>query len=179
MLASTVSVPIYGKLSDIYGRRPFFVLGIVLFMAGAVVSGAAQSMTMLIAGRAIQGLGAGGLIPLAMAATTQFFRSVGGTVGVTAMGALLTAGLQGGPAPGSLLAGAAGTATDAYRTALAEAMHTVFVACVPLIGLAFLATLLIEGRELRRTAQPDRGHTGEELFDELGAEFEEQPAVAR
>ena len=452
MLASTVSVPIYGKLSDIYGRRPFFVLGIVLFMAGAVVSGAAQSMTMLIAGRAVQGLGAGGLIPLAMAvigdliaprergkwqgltgavfgvasvvgpatggwiadnaswrwaffvslpfgvlalvvvwlgfrvevaapgtfgrlarrvparggsdqrargdrlgrrgvpvgvaqvvglfalgavlvagflvretrapepilplgmfrdrtiaaaqtalffvgaamfgtimfiplfvqgvlgdsaassgavltplmlafigasvvsgqivsrtgryrpvlvtaplvllagfllltqldvtstsgqvtldmvvvglglglgmqtyvlvvqnaapagamgvatAATQFFRSVGGTVGVTAMGALLTAGLQGGPAPGSLLAGAAGTASDAYRTALAEAMHTVFVACVPLIGLAFLATLLIEGRELRRTAQPDRGHTGEELFDELGAEFEEQPAVAR
>jgi len=67
MLASTVTVPIYGKLSDLYGRKPFFALGIALFMTGAVVSGLAQSMTMLIVGRSIQGLGAGGLIPLAMA----------------------------------------------------------------------------------------------------------------
>ena len=67
MLASTVTVPLYGKLSDIYGRRPLFALAIVTFMAGAVVSGLAPSMTVLILGRAIQGLGAGGLIPLAMA----------------------------------------------------------------------------------------------------------------
>src|SRR5919197_4582876 len=67
MLASTVTVPLYGKLSDIYGRRPLFALAIVLFMAGAVVSGLAGSMTVLIAGRALQGVGAGGLIPLAMA----------------------------------------------------------------------------------------------------------------
>jgi EmrB/QacA subfamily drug resistance transporter len=67
MLASTVTVPLYGKLSDVYGRRPFFLLAIVLFMVGAVVSGLAPSMTVLILGRAIQGLGAGGLIPLAMA----------------------------------------------------------------------------------------------------------------
>jgi len=67
MLASTVTVPLYGKLSDVYGRRPFFLLAIVLFMVGAVVSGLAPSMTVLIVGRAIQGLGAGGLIPLAMA----------------------------------------------------------------------------------------------------------------
>lgn len=67
MLASTVTVPLYGKLSDIYGRRPFFLLAIVLFMAGSVVSGLAPSMSVLIVGRAVQGLGAGGLIPLAMA----------------------------------------------------------------------------------------------------------------
>jgi EmrB/QacA subfamily drug resistance transporter len=67
MLASTVTVPLYGKLSDVYGRRPFFLLAIVLFMVGAVVSGLAPSMRVLILGRAIQGLGAGGLIPLAMA----------------------------------------------------------------------------------------------------------------
>lgn len=67
MLASTVTVPLYGKLSDVYGRRPFFLLAIVLFMLGAVVSGLAPSMTVLIVGRGIQGLGAGGLIPLAMA----------------------------------------------------------------------------------------------------------------
>ena len=67
MLGATVTVPLYGKLSDIYGRRPFFALAIVFFMAGAVVSGTAQSMGQLIAGRAIQGIGAGGLVPLAMA----------------------------------------------------------------------------------------------------------------
>jgi EmrB/QacA subfamily drug resistance transporter len=67
MLAATVTVPIYGRLSDAYGRRPFFVAGILFFMAGSVVGGTADSMTQVIAARAIQGLGAGALIPLAMA----------------------------------------------------------------------------------------------------------------
>jgi EmrB/QacA subfamily drug resistance transporter len=68
MLTTTVSTPIYGRLSDVYGRRRFFVLGIVIFMAGTVVAGTAVSMLQLVAGRAIQGLGAGALIPLAIAA---------------------------------------------------------------------------------------------------------------
>jgi EmrB/QacA subfamily drug resistance transporter len=67
MLAATVTVPIYGRLSDAYGRRPFFVAGILFFMAGSVVGGTADSMTQVILARAIQGLGAGALIPLAMA----------------------------------------------------------------------------------------------------------------
>ena len=67
MLAATVTVPIYGRLSDIHGRRPFFVFGILIFMAGAVIGGTAGSMTQLIIARAVQGLGAGALIPLAMA----------------------------------------------------------------------------------------------------------------
>ena len=68
MLGATVTVPLYGKLSDIYGRRPFFLLGITLFSTGSIICGLSTSMGMLIAGRAIQGLGAGGLIPLAIAA---------------------------------------------------------------------------------------------------------------
>jgi EmrB/QacA subfamily drug resistance transporter len=67
MLAATVTTPIYGRLSDVYGRRPFFIAGILLFMAGGVVGAAAGSMTLLIAARAIQGLGAGALMPLAIA----------------------------------------------------------------------------------------------------------------
>jgi EmrB/QacA subfamily drug resistance transporter len=67
MLAATVTVPIYGRLSDIHGRRPFFVFGILIFMAGAVIGGTAGSMTQLIIARGVQGLGAGALIPLAMA----------------------------------------------------------------------------------------------------------------
>jgi EmrB/QacA subfamily drug resistance transporter len=67
MLAATVTVPIYGRLSDAHGRRPFFVAGILFFMAGSIVGGTADSMTQVIVARAIQGLGAGALIPLAMA----------------------------------------------------------------------------------------------------------------
>jgi EmrB/QacA subfamily drug resistance transporter len=67
MLGATVTTPIYGRLSDVYGRRRFFVAGILIFMAGAVVAGTASSMTQLVLGRAIQGIGAGSLIPLAVA----------------------------------------------------------------------------------------------------------------
>jgi EmrB/QacA subfamily drug resistance transporter len=66
MLGSTVTVPIYGRLSDIYGRRIFFAIGLIVFMTGAVLGAAAGSMGMLIGARAIQGLGAGALIPLAI-----------------------------------------------------------------------------------------------------------------
>jgi EmrB/QacA subfamily drug resistance transporter len=66
LLTSTASTPIYGKLSDLYGRRPLFVSAIAIFLIGSVICGAAQSMGMLIGGRAIQGLGGGGLISLSM-----------------------------------------------------------------------------------------------------------------
>ena len=67
LLASTVSVPIWGKLGDIYGRRPLFLVAIPLFLAGSALCGLAQSMPQLVVFRAVQGLGAGGLIPLALA----------------------------------------------------------------------------------------------------------------
>jgi EmrB/QacA subfamily drug resistance transporter len=66
MLGSTVTVPVYGRLSDIYGRRIFFAIGLIIFMCGALLGAASGSMGMLIAARAIQGLGAGALIPLAI-----------------------------------------------------------------------------------------------------------------
>ncbi|MFD1111058.1 MDR family MFS transporter [Pseudoroseomonas ludipueritiae] len=68
MLCSTVTTPLYGKLSDLYGRRRLFFVAILLFLAGSFASGAAQSMGQLIAFRALQGLGAGGLLVLAQAA---------------------------------------------------------------------------------------------------------------
>ena len=64
MLASTTTVPIYGKLSDIYGRRPVFAVGMVIFLIGSVLCGFAQNMGQLIAFRALQGVGAGGVMPL-------------------------------------------------------------------------------------------------------------------
>lgn len=73
LLASTVAVPIYGKLSDIYGRRIFFLGGMVLFLAGSALSGMSQDMTQLIIFRGIQGLGAGALMPIAQAILADIF----------------------------------------------------------------------------------------------------------
>ena len=64
LIASTASTPLYGKLSDIYGRKRLLQFAIVVFLLGSLFSGAAQNMGMLIASRALQGLGAGGLIVL-------------------------------------------------------------------------------------------------------------------
>jgi EmrB/QacA subfamily drug resistance transporter len=66
LLTSTVTVPIWGKLSDLYGRRPLYQIGIAIFLAGSILSGISTSMFQLIVFRAIQGLGAGALVPLAM-----------------------------------------------------------------------------------------------------------------
>jgi EmrB/QacA subfamily drug resistance transporter len=71
MLASTVTVPIYGRLGDIYGRRTLFFVSIPLFLGASALCGLAQNMTELIVFRGLQGLGAGGVIPLAMATTAQ------------------------------------------------------------------------------------------------------------
>ncbi len=64
MLVSAVTVPIVGKLSDLYGRRGFYIAGLAVFMAGSIVAGFAQSFGILILGRAIQGFGMGTLMPL-------------------------------------------------------------------------------------------------------------------
>lgn len=73
LLASTVSIPIWGKLSDIYGRRTFFILGMVIFLIGSALAGTSQNMTQLIIYRSIQGLGAGAMMPIAMAIIGDIF----------------------------------------------------------------------------------------------------------
>src|SRR5437870_11491323 len=73
LLTSTVMVPIYGKLSDLLGRKPIFLFGVVVFLIGSALSGAAQDMNQLIAFRAFQGLGAGALMPIAIAIVGDLF----------------------------------------------------------------------------------------------------------
>src|SRR5215471_535383 len=73
LLTSTVTVPIYGKLSDVYGRRPMLLIGVFLFLVGSALSGLSQSMGQLIAFRGVQGLGAGALFPISLAIIGDLF----------------------------------------------------------------------------------------------------------
>lgn len=73
LLTSTVPIPIYGKLSDLFGRKPIMLFGIVVFLAGSALCGAAQTMNQLIAFRALQGLGAAALQPIAIAIIGDLF----------------------------------------------------------------------------------------------------------
>nr|AHB51675.1 putative drug resistance transporter EmrB/QacA [mixed culture bacterium TET_AL_1] len=66
LITSTVSTPLYGKLSDIFGRRPLYLIAIVIFLVGSLYAGSVHSMTELAIARGVQGLGAGGLLALAL-----------------------------------------------------------------------------------------------------------------
>lgn len=64
LLTSTTTVPLYGRLSDMYGRKPMFILAATIFVLGSVLCGLSQNMGQLVAFRAVQGIGAGGIIPV-------------------------------------------------------------------------------------------------------------------
>ncbi|HEX9831245.1 MAG TPA: MFS transporter, partial [Thermodesulfobacteriota bacterium] len=72
-LTSAVSLPLWGKLSDLYGRRSFYVLGITIFLLGSALSGQSESMLELIIFRGIQGFGGGALITLGMIIIGEIF----------------------------------------------------------------------------------------------------------
>jgi EmrB/QacA subfamily drug resistance transporter len=67
MLGSTVTVPLYGRLGDVHGRKPLFIIAILIFLLGSALCGTAQNMWELVIFRAVQGVGAGGLFPLTLA----------------------------------------------------------------------------------------------------------------
>src|SRR3954452_13744052 len=73
LLTSTITVPLYGRLSDTYGRKPLLLTGVVVFLFGSLLCGVAQDMGRLIAFRALQGLGAGALLPLSLALVADLF----------------------------------------------------------------------------------------------------------
>src|SRR5213079_1974944 len=102
MLATTVTVPLYGKLGDIYGRKPLFLVSISIFLAGSALCGLAQNMPELIVFRAVQGLGAGGLFPLSLATVGEIVppRDRGRYQGL--IGAVFAAASIIGPAVGGL-----------------------------------------------------------------------------
>ena len=73
LLTTTVSGPIYGKLSDLFGRRPMVMIGVSLFLIGSALSGLSQEMWQLIAARGLQGIGAGAIFPIALAVIGDLF----------------------------------------------------------------------------------------------------------
>jgi EmrB/QacA subfamily drug resistance transporter len=73
MMASAVTVPLYGKLSDLYGRKPFFIFGLVVFALGSILSGQARTMVELILFRGLQGIGAGAMLVMPRATIGDIF----------------------------------------------------------------------------------------------------------
>src|ERR671938_1590474 len=73
LLAATVTGPVFGKLSDTYGRKPVYLAGIFLFLLGSVLAGTSQSMAALITFRTLQGLGAGAVQPVAITIVGDIF----------------------------------------------------------------------------------------------------------
>ena len=131
LLTSTVTVPIYGKLSDLFGRKPMLMIGIGLFLFGSALSGLSQTMWQLIAFRAIQGLGAGALFPISLAVIGDLFtpRERGKYQGL--FGAVFGIAFLVGP-------GLGGTISDNFS------WHWVFYVNLPigLIALGVIAWLL-------------------------------------
>ena len=103
LLAATVSTPLYGKLGDMLGRKPVFIAAIVIFLAGSMLSGLSQTMLQLILFRALQGLGAGGLIVGAQAILADIIppRRRGRYMGL--MGAVFAVSSVAGPLLGGFL----------------------------------------------------------------------------
>ncbi|NUR89810.1 MAG: MFS transporter, partial [Nonomuraea sp.] len=106
LLTSSVSVPVYGRFSDLYGRRPLLLFGVAVFLTGSLACGLAGSMGVLIVSRAFQGLGAGALLTLGMAAIRDLHppsRPEGLIRMQTLLAAMMIAGMVGGPLVGGLL----------------------------------------------------------------------------
>ncbi|EWC63342.1 drug resistance transporter, EmrB/QacA subfamily [Actinokineospora spheciospongiae] len=136
LLASSISVPIYGRFSDLYGRRRLLLLGLGLFLVGSLACGFAGSMAFLIAARTVQGLGAGALLTLSMAAIREVFPTGKSTVLLriqSIIAALMLIGMVGGPLLGGVLADGIG-----WRWA--------FFINLPFAGAAFVALTLLYPR---------------------------------
>jgi EmrB/QacA subfamily drug resistance transporter len=142
LLATTVTVPLYGKLGDVYGRRPLFFVAIGLFLTGSALCGAAWGMPELIVFRAIQGFGAGGLFPLALAVVGSIVppRDRGRYQGL--IGGVFAAASIAGPAVGGFIVDNA-------------SWRWVFYVNLPVGGLALLVIYLT----MPRRAAPRREHS--------------------
>ena len=147
LLTSTASVPIWGRLSDLYGRRRMYLGGICIFLVGSALSGASTSMMQLIAARALQGVGAGAIIPLSMTIIGELY-----TLAERARTQALFSGVWG-------IASIAGPLVGGYVTD-AISWRWVFYLNLPFGLLALIVIAL---------TYPRRQQTGTVTVDWLGA----------
>jgi EmrB/QacA subfamily drug resistance transporter len=131
LLTSTITVPFYGKLSDLYGRKPMMMIGVTIFLVGSALSGLSQNMAMLIAFRGLQGIGAGALFPIALAVIGDLYTPAERGRYQGLFGAVFGISFIIGPALGGLL-------TDNVS------WHWIFYVNIPigLVSLFVLARLL-------------------------------------
>ncbi|WP_207655543.1 MDR family MFS transporter [Desulfocucumis palustris] len=129
MLTSAVSVPIYGKLSDVYGRKPFYIFGLVMFGVGSATCGQALTMTELVLARGLQGIGAGAMMSMPRATVGDIFnpKERGRWMGL--MGAVFGLSSIIGPAVG-------GWITDSFS------WRWVFYINLPFAALAIIGVVL-------------------------------------
>jgi EmrB/QacA subfamily drug resistance transporter len=144
LLTSTVTVPIYGKLSDLYGRKPILIGGILLFLAGSALSGLSAEMWQLVLFRGIQGLGAGALFPIALAIIGDLFTPAERGKYQGLFGLVFGIAFLAGPAIG-------GTLTDNFS------WHAIFYVNLPigLIALAVIWRLLPNIKHVERAGKID------------------------
>lgn len=128
LLCETIMIPIAGKLSDIYGRKPLFLIGLGLFAAGSVLAGMSTNMEMFIAFRAMQGLGGGILIPVATAAVADLYAPRERARMQGMLGAIFGVGSGIGPLIGGYIEGAL-------------SWHWCFYINIPLAIVAFILTI--------------------------------------
>ena len=138
LLTSTITVPFYGKLSDLFGRRPLLMFGITVFLIGSALSGLSQTMEQLIIFRGLQGLGAGALFPISLAVIGDLFSPAERGRYQGLFGAVFGLSFILGPAIGGLL-------TD-YAS-----WHWVFFVNIP-IGIV---SLIVIWRLLPTVRRPD------------------------
>jgi EmrB/QacA subfamily drug resistance transporter len=131
LLTSTITVPFYGKLSDLYGRKPLLMIGVTIFLVGSALSGLSQNMAELLIFRGIQGLGAGALFPIALSVIGDLFTPAERGKYQGLFGAVFGISFIVGPALGGLLTDNVG-------------WHWIFYVNIPvgIVSLIVLARLL-------------------------------------
>jgi MFS family permease len=146
-----IAMPLLGAYSDVRGRAPVYALCVAVFAAGSVVTATAGTLPWLVAGRVLQGLGGGGLVPLTLALAADLYEDRARTVALGAVSGLQEAGSVLGPIYGATLASAA-SAVGGWRF--------VFWLNVPLAAIC-AAGLLVASREKQvSTARQDMGTSG-------------------